>query len=91
MKREFNPSLRFSSMLRVAMVKKKCLENETFSRSVKSQGISFLVRKIFEKMKKKSGNFFSKNLIVNRLLKFIFSINCTRLIFRNISFLIFLV
>ena len=30
---------------RIAMVRKKCLENETFSRSGKNQGILWMVRK----------------------------------------------
>ena len=45
---------------RVATVREKVLENEKFSRSGKSQGITFSVREILKKMKKvieKSGNF----------------------------------
>ena len=45
---------------RVATVREKVLENEKFSRSGKSQGITFSVREILIKMKKvmeKSGNF----------------------------------
>ena len=43
--------------VKVAMVREKILENEFFSRSGKSQAISFSVREIQKKMKKKSGNF----------------------------------
>ena len=49
---------------RVATVREKALENEKFSRSGKSQGITFTVREIFKKMKKvmeKSGNFKKKS------------------------------
>ena len=43
---------------RVAMVREKCLENEIFSRSGKSQGISILVGNLEKvvKVREKSGN-----------------------------------
>ena len=49
-----------------------------------------------EKMKKSQGKVrefkhFPKKLLVNRLLKIIFSINCKQFIFRNIPILIFMV
>ena len=45
---------------RAATVREKVLENEKFSRSEKSQGVTFSVSEILKKMKKvmeKSGNF----------------------------------
>ena len=39
----------FAYLLRVATVREKVLENENFSRSGKSQGITFSVREILKK------------------------------------------
>ena len=46
-----------------------------------------------KKVEEKSGNFekVAKKLIINRLLNSIFSLNCKHFIFRNITFLIFMV
>ena len=66
---------------RVATVREKVLENEKFSRSGKSQGITFSVREIKKKNEKSQGKVrefqnFPKKMLVNRLLEILFSITC---------------
>ena len=64
-------------MCRVATVREKVLENEKFSRSGKSQGITFSVREILKKMKKvREFQNFPKKMLVNRLLEILVSIIC---------------
>ena len=62
------------------MVREKVLENEKFSRSGKSQGITFSVREILKKMKshgkvRKFQNF-PKKMLVNMLLEILVSVIC---------------
>ena len=65
---------------RVATVREKVLENENFSRSGKSQGITFSVWEILknEKSHGKVREFqnFPKKMLVNRLLEILVSIIC---------------
>ena len=68
-------------VVRVATVREKVLENEKFSRSGKSQGITFSVREIFKKNEKSHGKVrefqnFPKKVLVNRLLEILVSIIC---------------
>ena len=76
---------------RVATVREKVLENEKFSRSGKSQGITFSVREIFKKkMKKNHGKVrefkkFPKKMLVNRLLEILVPIICKQYQKRNVS------
>ena len=71
---------RLVRVCRVATVREKLLENEKFSRSGKSQGITFSAGR-FKKNEKSQGKVrefqnFPKKMLVNRLLEILVSTIC---------------